>query len=578
MHIDIVPNRNSPPAVLLRESYREGGKVKKRTLANLSCLPDEVVQGLKVLLKGGTAIPADQKAIVIERSLPHGHVAATLGTVRLTGLDRVLGPAGNRCRDLVIAMIVARLTDTGSKLSTARSLDPATATSSLGAVLGLGSVDEGELYTALDWLLERQPAVEAALAKKHLQDGTLVLYDVSSSYVEGRKCPLAQRGYSRDDKKGSLQIVYGLLCAPDGCPVAVEVFDGNVGDPKTVADQIVKLKERFGLSRVVLVGDRGMITETRITEDLKPAGIDWITALRAPAIRALMGEGAIQMSLFDWRDMAAVTSAEFPGERLIVCRNPLLAEERARKREDLLRATEADLETVQRAVMRTRAPLRGAAAIGLKVGAVLNAYKVGKHFETEITDAGFSFRRKADAIAEEARLDGFYVIRTSVPEETLDDTGTVRAYKSLAKVERAFRTLKGVDLQVRPIHHWLEPRVRAHVFLCMLSYYVEWHMRRRLAPMLFHDADPAAAEAERDSIVAPAVPSPSAQAKVRTGTSDVGTPVMSFRSVLADLATIARNTVFTALAPDHRFTITTRPTAIQRQAFDLLGVSPDCSQ
>lgn len=346
MHIDIVPNRNSPPAVLLRESYREGRKVKKRTLANLSCLADEVVQGLKVLLKGGTAIPADQEAIVIERSLPHGHVAATLGTLRAIGLDRLLGPAGNRCRDLAIAMIVARLTDTGSKLSTARALDPATATSSLGAVLGLGSVDEAELYAALDWLLERQPAVEAALAKKHLQDGTLVLYDVSSSYVEGRKCPLAQRGYSRDDKKGSLQIVYGLLCAPDGCPVAIEVFKGNVGDPKTVADQIVKLKERFGLSRVVLVGDRGMITETRIAEDLKPAGIDWITALRAPAIRALMDEGAIQMSLFDWRDMAAVTSAEFPGERLIVCRNPMLAEERARKREDLLRATEQDLETV----------------------------------------------------------------------------------------------------------------------------------------------------------------------------------------------------------------------------------------
>lgn len=578
MHIDIVPNRNSPPAVLLRETYREDGKVKKRTIANLSRLPAEVVQGLRTLLKGGTAIPREQDAIVIERSLPHGHVAAVLGTLRKIGLDHALGPVGDRRRELVIAMIVARLTDTGSKLSTARALDPETASSSLGAVLDLGAVDEAELYDALDWLVERQPAIEAELAKKHLKDGTLVLYDVTSSYLEGCKCPLAQRGYSRDGKKGSLQIVYGVLCAPDGCPVAVEVFDGNVGDPKTLSEQIVKLKERFGLTRVVLVGDRGMITEARIKEDLEPAGLDWISALRAPAVRELMDEGTIQMSLFDTRDMATVTSPEYPDERLIVCRNPLLAEERARKREALLSATERDLERVQKAVTRSRAPLRGADQIGIKVGEVLNKHKMKKHFETEITDTSFEFHRKLDAIAEEARLDGFYVVRTSVAEEAIDDTETVRAYKSLSRVERVFRTVKGVDIQVRPIYHWLESRVRAHVFLCMLSYYVEWHMRQRLAPMLYQDADPKAAEASRDSVVAPATTSQAAQAKVATGVSDVGTPVHSFRSLLADLATIARNTVSTAVAPAHRFTILTRPSTIQRKALELLGLKSDCTQ
>ena len=578
MYIDVVKNRTSPPAVLLRESVREGGKVKKVTLANLSCLPGEVVEGLRVLLKGGTAVPPGQEAVVIERSLPHGHVAAVLGTLRAIGLDRILGPTGNRCRDLAIAMIVARLTDTGSKLSTARTLDPATATSSLGAELGLGSVSEAELYTALDWLLERQPAVETALAKRHLQDGTLVLYDVSSSYVEGRKCPLARHGYSRDGKKGTLQIVYGLLCAPDGCPVAVEVFDGNTGDPKTLADQIAKLKERFGLTRVVLVGDRGMITDARIADELRPAGLDWITALRAPAVRALRDEGAIQMSLFDDRDMAAVTSPDFPGERLVLCRNPLLAEERRRKREGLLQATERDLEKVAKAVARARAPLRGAAEIGLRVGAVVNKFKMAKHFTTEISDTGFAFHRNTEAIAEEASLDGFYAVRTSLPAETLDDRATVRAYKSLSRVERAFRSLKGVDLQVRPIHHWLEGRVRAHVFLCMLAYYVEWHMRQRLAPMLYQDADPAAADAARASIVAPAARSPAAQSKVTTGVSDVGTPLHSFPSLLADLATITRNTAYTALAPKHRFTLTTRPTPIQRQAFDLLAIPADRTQ
>src|ERR1700710_1530109 len=414
MYIEAVPNRNSPPAILLRESYRHEGKVRKRTLCNLSDWSAAHVEGLRGVLKGGTVIPAEQDAFTISRSLPHGHVAAALGMARKIGLDRILGPDGNRCRDLVLAMLVGRILDPVSKLAAARTLSPATASSSLGEALGLGAVDDDELYAALDWLLVRQPAVEAALAKRHLTNGTLVLYDVSSSYMEGRCCPLAKRGYSRDGKKGTLQIVYGLLCAPDGCPVAIEVFDGNTGDPKTLAPQIEKLKQRFHLDRVVLVGDRGMITDARIAEDLKGAGLDWITALRAPAIKELLNSGALQLTLFDRRDIASITSPDFPGERLIVCRNPDLATERSRKREDLLAATENDLARIKTAVERKRNPLRGTAEIALKVGEVLNTHKMEKHFDLEITDAGLSFARKTDAIAAEAATDRIYVVRTSL--------------------------------------------------------------------------------------------------------------------------------------------------------------------
>ena len=381
MYIESVPNRNSPPAILLRESYRDGGKIKKRTIANLSDWPTQIVEGLRTLLKGGKVAPANQESIIVRRALPHGHVAAVLGTLRDIGLDRVLGPPRNRCRDLVIAMIVMRLLAPASKLATARMLDPLTASSSLGEVLGLGPVDEDELYVALDWLGERQEAIEKALARKHLHDGTLVLYDVSSSYVEGRCCELARLGYNRDGKKGKLQIVYGLLCAADGCPVAIEVFEGDTGDPRTLAAQIDKVKKRFALERVALVGDRGMITQARLDAEIAPAGLDWITALRAPAIRTLVDAGALQMSLFDQRDMAAITSPDYPGERLIVCRNPDLARERTRKREDLLAATEADLAVIAAAVRRARNPLRGEAEIALKVGAVVNRHKVAKHFE-----------------------------------------------------------------------------------------------------------------------------------------------------------------------------------------------------
>ena len=578
MYIESVPNRQSPPAILLRESYREGGKVRKRTLLNLSDWPAERIAGFKMLLKGGTVIPQDQQAITITRSLPHGHVAAALGTARKIGLDRLLGPDGNRCRDLVLALVINRVLEPGSKLAAAGALSPDTASSSLGLQLGLGIVDEDELYTALDWLAVRQPAIELALAKYHLTGGTLVLYDVSSSYLEGRCCPLAQYGYNRDRKRGKLQIVYGLLCARNGCPIAIEVFEGSTADPTTLTSQVTKLKERFGLDHVVLVGDRGMITQARVTENLTKAGLDWITALRAPAIKALRDAGALQMSLFDERDMAAITSPDYPGERLIVCRNRDLARERARKREDLLAATEKDLAAIAAAVRRSRKPLRGEAEIALKVGAVVNRRKMAKHFELAIGEASFAFHRKAAAIAAEAALDGVYVVRTSLPKKALDDAATVGAYKSLARVERAFRSLKTVDIHLRPIFHWTVPRVRAHVFLCMLAYHVEHHMRARLAPMLYDETDHEAAAAIRTSIVANAERSDAARRKQTTGRTDDGLPVHSFRSLLADLATYCRIQATTALNEKYVFTLHTRSTPIQSRAFDLLGVDPDRTQ
>jgi transposase len=590
MYIEAVPNRNSPPAILLRESYRHAGKVRKRTLCNLSDWSPAHVEGLRGVLKGGTVIPAEQDAFTVTRSLPHGHVAAALGTARKIGLDRILGPGANRCRDLVLALLIGRILDPVSKLAAARTLSPATASSSLGEVLGLGEIADDELYAALDWLLVRQAAIETALARRHLHNGSLVLYDVSSSYMEGRCCPLAKRGYSRDGKKGTLQIVYGLLCAPDGCPVAIEVFEGNTGDPTTLAPQIDKLKQRFGLNHVVLVGDRGMITEARITEDIKSAGLDWITALRAPAIKDLLNSGVIQLTLFDQRDMASITSPrlaiptasplepwpaspDFPGERLVVCRNRDLAAERARKREALLSATEKELTRIKTAVERKRNPLRGTAEIALAVGAVLNTYKMKKHFDLTITDDAFSFVRKTAEIAAEAATDGLYVVRTSLAEARLGDADTVRSYKSLARVERAFRCIKTVDLNVRPVYHWLEGRVRAHVFLCMLAYYLEWHMRQCLAPMLFDDTDKEAAEALRSSVVAPAQRSKAAVKKQTTGMTADALPVHSFRTLLADLATLARNTIITAINPRYPLSVVTRPTPVQQKAFDLLGLA-----
>jgi hypothetical protein len=572
MYIEAVPNRGSPPAILLRQSRRENGRVRKRTLANLSDWPSPLVEGFRTLLKGGVAVA--EEGIRIRRSLPHGHAAAVLGTIRAIGLDRLLGrPTDKRLAPLAIALIASRLVSPASKLATARDLAADTAGSSLGRLLQLGAVGEVELYRALDWLGERQAAIETALARRHLKDGALVLYDVSSSWLEGRCCELARLGYSRDGKKGKRQIVYGLLCAAEGCPVAIEVFEGNTADPTTLATQVDKLKERFGLSRVVLVGDRGRITSARIRGELAPAGLDWITALRAPQIRALVDSGGFQLSLFDERDLAEITAPEFPGERLVVCKNPLLAEERARKREDLLRATEAALTKLADQIARGTGPT-GQDKIGRAVGRIENRYKLAKLFDITVGEDGFTFGRNPARIIEEARLDGFYVIRTSLEGKALAADNVVGAYKSLARVERAFRSLKTVDLHLRPIHHWLAPRVRAHVFLCMLACHVEWHMRERLKPMLFDDDDLTAAARERASIVAPAQPSPAALRKRASKLTAKGGPVHSFQTLLRDLATCTLNEMTTTLNAAYSFTLVATPTPIQAQAFSLLAVHP----
>jgi hypothetical protein len=569
MYVTRVANRSSPPAILLRESYRADGKVKSRTLANLSDWPAAKIEALRRVLRGETLQPVAER-FTIERAVPHGHVAAVLGTVRKLGLERLLPRRPDRLAKLALAMIVARVVEPAAKLATARQLSDATAAHSLGAVLGLGAVTDDEMYAGLDLLGAAQGTVERALARRHLEDGCLVLYDLTSSYLEGRHCELARHGYSRDGRSDKLQIVFGLLCAADGCPVAVEVFEGNVGDPSTLATQVSKLKERFKLSRVVLVGDRGMITNARIEAELAPAGLDWITALRAPAIQVLAAGGPLQLSLFDDRDMAEIASPDYPGERLVVCRNPDLAVERTRKREDLLAATEKDLAKIAAAIVRQRKPLRGQDAIGLAVGGVLGRRKMAKHFHLSITPTSFTFERNGQSIAREAALDGIYVLRTSLPADTLNAAGTVLAYKSLAYVERAFRTLKTVELEVRPIHHRLAGRVRAHVFLCMLAYYVIWHMRRALAPMLFDDHDRPAAATARPSPVAAAKVSTAAAAKAATKRTSDGSPVHSFKTLLQDLATLTRNSVrFGDALPA---IVLARPTQIQQRAFDCLGI------
>ena len=575
MYVERIPNRNSPPAILLRESYRDGDKIKKRTLANLSDWPAGKIEALRRVLRDEAVAPTDQQALSVLRSLPHGHVAAALGTLRKLGLDRLLSQGGrqpHREVALCIAMAVARLIDPVSKLATARGLDDETATCSLGQMLELGAVDEQELYATLDWLVGQQERIEQALARRHLQNGMLVLYDVTSTYFEGRTCPLAKLGYGRDGKRGKLQIVIGLLCTAEGCPVAVEVFEGNVGDPSTVPNQVDKLKQRFKLERVVLIGDRGMITEARIEETVKPAGLNFITALRAPTIRSLAEAGTIQLSLFDQRDLAEITSPDYPGERLVACRNPLLADERARTRRDLLDATERELLHIQARVRRQKRSLRGRDKIALAVGAVINHYKMAKHFDVTIIDTDLSFERKTEQIDAEALLDGIYVLRTDIELKTLDATSTVRAYKDLAHVERAFRSLKTVDLEVRPIHHRRADRVRAHVLICMLAYHLEWHMRRVLKPILFDDHDKAAAEAARTSIVAKAERSDTADRKAATKRTHDGLPVHSFRSLLADLATVTRNTMAMAQSPQATFVLYPKLTSAQDRAFQLLGV------
>ena len=573
MYIDIVPNRKSPPAVLLRESIREHGKIRKHTLANLSSLSAVQIEFLRRILRGETLVCA-QDVFETLRSRPHGHVAAVLGTVRRLGLESLIGSKPSRERDLAVAMIVARILEPRSKLATARALDAETLHSSLGEVMAVEDADEDELYEAMDWLLARQERIEQELAKRHLSEGTLTLYDVTSTYFEGRHCPLARLGHSRDGKTDKLQIVFGLLTNEEGCPVAVEVFEGNTGDPVTLTSQVRKIRERFGLRRVVLVGDRGMITSARIREDLKGVeGMEWITALRGPAIRKLVGEGSLQFSLFDQRDLAEIHSPAYPGERLIVCKNPLLADERRRKRAELLAATECELTRVATATSRARNPLRDSAKIGLRAGRVLGRFKMAKHFRLEITDTSFRFERNQARIEQEAALDGIYVIRTSVPPEVLTAESAVRSYKRLAGVERAFRSLKTVDLQVRPIYHRKADRVRAHILLCTLAYYVEWHMRRALAPILFDDHDKEAGEKLRASVVAPARRSTAGELKAWTQRSEENEPIGSFQSLLVDLATIVKNRNRAKAMEGSDFETITTPTPHQQRAFDLLKVS-----
>src|SRR5713101_5379398 len=602
MYVAVIPNRGSPPAILLRESYREAGKTKNRTLANLSGWPAERIEQLRAVLRGDKLLPAAE-AVEIVRALPHGHVLAALGTARRIALDALLprrapqrrGPSAHGLDpwgDLALALIVARLLEPAAKLATARMLDPATASHSLGEMLGLGRVAAKEIYAALDWLGSEQPFIEARLARRHLKNGALLLYDVTSTYLEGRCCELAQHGYSRDHRGDRPQIVIGLMCTADGCPVAVEVFEGNTADPLTLSAQIDKLKQRFHLQRVVMVGDRGLLTSARIEQTLRPAGLDWITALRAPAIKQLAAEGGpLQLSLFDDRDMAEITSPDYPGERLVVCKNPLLAAQRARKRAELLAVTENDLARIEARVQRARKPLRGAAALGQAVGAVLGRRHMAKHFQISIGDAAFSFAKNHLSIAAEAALDGIYVVRTNLPAAQSDaPTGqargltahaTVRAYKNLSGVEHAFRSLKTVDLELRPVFHWTAPRVRAHVLLCMLAYYLQWHMRRCLAPMLFDEPDPAARDAQRTSPVAKAEPSPAAERKAARKRTDPAKPALakaggeplpvhSFHTLLGDLATLTRNVV--RLGRDRLTAILATPTRTQHRALDLLDV------
>jgi transposase len=573
MYIERIPNRSSPPAILLRESFREGGRVRKRTLANLSDWPQHRIDALAAGLKGQSVVGNIENAFEIIRSRPHGHVAAVLGTLAHVKLDQLISRMRCRERDLCVAMLASRLIAPASKLAISRGLASETTDSTLGEQLGVDDADEDECYAAMDWLLERQVAVEDALAKRHLADGCLVLYDVTSTYFEGHTCPLAKFGHSRDGKKDKLQIVVGLLTNGEGCPVAVEVFEGNTGDPTTLASQVTKLKSRFDLKRVILIGDRGMITDARIREDLsKVEGLDWITALRAPAIAALVEGGSLQLSLFDTRDLAEISDPAYPGERLVVCKNPLLAEERTRKRAELLEATERELESVVKAVARAKRPLRGAARIGLRVGKVMGRFKMAKHFKLTISDDSFRYERDEEAIASESSLDGIYVVRTTVSPERMASAEVVRSYKSLANVERAFRCIKTVDLNIRPIHHHKPDGVRAHVFLCMLSYYVEWHMRRALAPLLFEDDDKPAGEKLRSSVVAPAQRSPGAESKAFSKKTADGEPVHSFKTLLRDLATLVKNRVQPKAEGTEPFDITTTPTSLQKRAISLLKI------
>jgi hypothetical protein len=545
----------------LRRSYREGGKVRNETVGNISHLPEELVELVRAGLRG-EPVGALSDAFEIERSLPAGHVNAALLMARRLGLARLLDRSPSRERDLAVAMVCQRAVGPASKLGTVRGFGQST----LADELGVTDADEDDLYAAMDWLLERQARIEDRLARRHLKDGELVLYDVSSSYFEGRCCELAALGYSRDGRRGTGQIIYGLLCDKPGRPICVEVFGGEQHDDKTLPSQIAKLKQRFGLRRVVVVSDRGMVTKANL-ELLRDADTGWITALKAPQIQKLARQGELQLSLFDQTNLAEITADDYPGERLIVCRNPLVAAERARKRAELLQATERGLEEIAQRV--ERGTLHGADQIGLAVGPALRRYKVKKHFEVQITDTSFTYQRKTKQIDTEAALDGIYVLRTSVPDTELDAGHVVRSYKNLEQVERAFKTFKGPDLEIRPIHHHLADRVRAHVLLCMLAYYLTWHLRQAWAPLLFKDEHP---PVQADP-VAKASRSPSAQRKAHTKRTTTGEVAHSYKSLLAELATLTRNTIRLPGSPA-TFNKLATPTPTQARALELAETAP----
>lgn len=571
MYVERIPNRNSPPAILIREGWREGGRVRKRTVANISDWPEERVEALRRVLKGEQLV-SPAKSFTIDRSLCHGHVEAILGTIRNLGLDNLI--AGKRCkeRDLVLAMIVERIISPASKLATTRLWH----TSTLAQELDVADANEDDLYKALDWLLKRQPEIENRLAAKHLAEGCMVLYDMTSAHYEGHCCPLVRYGHARGGKRGCPIVVFGLLTDTEGTPVSVDVYPGNTADPTTVGAQVDKLKGRFSLERVVLVGDRGMLTETQITMLKKHPGLGWISALRSGAIRRLIDQGALQMSLFDTQALAEIRSPLFADERLIACFNPLLAEERRRKREELLAATEKDLEKiVGQVARRKRAPLQKD-AIAKRVGRVLHRHKMGKHYSIKIDNGFFSYERKKDAITLEASLDGIYIIRTSEPHARMSAEDTVRNYKNLAQVERAFRSLKGLELLVRPIFHRTEDHVRAHVFLCMLAYYVEHRMRGLLSPLLFADEELPTARPLRDPVM-PATISDDAKKKKALRVTEDNLPLHSLRTLLDHLATRCRNWCrIRRLPEDLTFQQLTKLTPLQERAFRLLGIS--CSQ
>ncbi len=562
MHIHIVPNRGACPTILLRESYREGKKVKKRTIANLSHLPMHQIELLRAVFQGADLQPAGL-GFVVERSQPAGHVDAVHRMMERLGLPALIASKPCPERDLVLALITARILDPRPKLATTRSW----AATTLADTFGVTLADEQDCYAAMDWLLARQDRIQAKLAARHLKADGLVLYDLSSSYFEGTTCPLARRGYSRDGRRGTLQVNYGLMTDDRGCPVAVTVHEGNTADPTTLMPEITRIKDEFGIAQFVMVGDRGMISSTAIATLREHGGIDWITALKSPSIRALVEDKSLQPDLFDETNLCEITHPDYPGERLVACRNPELAKLRRHKREDLLSATEEALRTIQTRIEAGR--LTGQDKIGLTVGRVINRYKMAKHFTLIITDTGLTFARKEDAIAAEGALDGIYIIRTSVPPERLDAACCVRHYKSLSQVERAFRSMKTVDLKVRPIHHRLSDRVRAHIFLCMLAYYVEWHLKEAWRELLFADEDQAA-KATRDP-VAPAQRSEEAKAKVARRHHEDGTPIHSFPTLLTELATIVRNTCRTSAEADApTFSVTTQPNPLQARAMALI--------